>query len=148
MALDKRAREQMLAHCGEIHEDDGVDPREYFRTGRNHSKLDRKAKQLCRQVAETLDQILAGETGDDMLRDLRVAQVIPAPDASRLQVTVETSGSKAGFDRCELEARLARIAGFLRTAVAGTITRKKAPSLSFVVAATPAADSGSGKGGR
>ena len=64
--LDKRTRAQMLAHCGEIHADDGVDPREYFKAGRIHKKEDHKAKQLCRQVAETLDQVLPGETSDDV----------------------------------------------------------------------------------
>ncbi|WP_425398868.1 hypothetical protein [Aeoliella sp.] len=133
MALDKRARDAMLAHCGEIHEDDGIDPREYFRVGRDSSKLDRKAKQLCRQVAETVDQILAGETGDDLLRELRVAQVIPAPDASRLQITVEASPG-AKLDHREVDQRLGQVTGFVRSAVAAAITRRKAPALTFVLA--------------
>ena len=81
MALDKRTREQMLAHCGEIHEDDGIDPREYFKAGRIHKKEDRKAKQLCRQVAETLDQVLSGEIDDDLLRGLRVSGVMQSTEA-------------------------------------------------------------------
>lgn len=134
MALDKRAREAMLAHCGEIHEDDGIDPRECFRGSRSHNKQDRKAKQLCRQVAETLDQILAGETGDDLLRELRVVDVIPAPDASRLQVSVRPYCGVERFAPEELKERLAQVMGFLRTAVASAITRRKAPSLTFVLA--------------
>ena len=89
MALDKRTREQMLAHCGEIHEDDGVDPREYLKLNTTtRKKEDHKAKRICRQVAETLDQVLSGETGDDILRNLRVESVVPAPDSSRLFVTL------------------------------------------------------------
>ena len=38
----------------------GIDPRELARPGRP-PKDDRKARQLCRQVAETLSQVLGGE---------------------------------------------------------------------------------------
>ena len=46
-----------------------------------------KVCQLCRQVAETLDEVLA-DCGDGVLRGLRVATVMPYPNASRLLVTV------------------------------------------------------------
>ena len=133
MALDERTREQMLAMCGEIHEDDGVDPRDFFRSGRGPRKQDHRARQLCRQAAETLDQVLSGETGDDQLACLRVVSVRPAPDASRLLVTVVAGCAKADFCRDATEARLQASAGRLRTAVATAITRRKAPTLAFVL---------------
>ncbi|MDC0935729.1 hypothetical protein OAS39_05545 [Pirellulales bacterium] len=133
MALDERRREQMLAHCGEIHEDDGVDPREFFKAGRIHKKEDRKAKQLCRQAAETLDQILSGETSDDVLRGLRVSSVVPAPDSSRLLVTLHADGESGDFDRNLVEARLASYQGRLRYEIAASITRKKTPTLAYNV---------------
>jgi ribosome-binding factor A len=133
MALSKRARDKMLAHCDEIHEDDGVDPREFFKVGRQEDRQNRKAKQLCRQVAETLEQVLAGEVGDEHLRRLHVASVVPAPDASRLLVTVEVDCESAPADRESIELALAKVSGLLRTAVAAAITRRKAPSLSFCV---------------
>lgn len=61
MEPDKHTREKMLELCGDIHEDDGVDPREFFKTSHESKKDDYKARQLCRQVAETLDQVLSGE---------------------------------------------------------------------------------------
>jgi len=133
MALDKRAREQMLAHCGEIHEDDGVDPREFFKAGRIQKKDDRKAKQLCRQVAETIDQILSGETGDDVLGGLRVSDVVPAPDSSRLLVTLHQDCEPENFDRILVEQRLNSFRGRLRCEIAASITRKKTPTLVFNV---------------
>ena len=133
MALDKRTREQMLQLCGEIHEDDGVDPREFFQSGRGARKQDRKAKQLCRQAAETIDQVLSGETSDPRLACLRVVSVQPAPDASRLLVTVVADCPAADFRRAETEERLAASAGRLRTCVASAITRKKAPTLAYVL---------------
>ena len=133
MALDKRTREQMLAHCGEIYEDDGIDPREFFKANRIHKKEDRKAKQLCRQVAETLDQVLSGEISDDVLRGLRVSSVVPAPDASRLLVTLYADSDPEEFNRTEIEQRLAARHGQLRCEIAASITRKKTPTLAFNV---------------
>lgn len=133
MALDKRAREQMLAHCSEIHEDDGIDPREFFKANRIHKKEDRKAKQLCRQVAETLDQVLSGEISHDVIRGLRVSSVVPAPDASRLLVTLYSDCEPKDFNRTEIEQRLAARHGQLRCEIAASITRKKTPTLVFNV---------------
>src|SRR5271170_3715087 len=70
--------------------------RRRFRTGPPTSGLDRqmgrvenrKALQLCSQVAETLALVLTGESGDDLLRDLLVESVVPYPTASRLLVTL------------------------------------------------------------
>lgn len=133
MSLDKRTREQMLAHCDAIHEDDGVDPREFFKLRSHRDKPDRKAQQLCRQVAETIDQILAGELGDAALSNLRVSGVVPAPDASRLLVSLVAVSDDVPFDQSTTEQRLAAVTGLLRSAVAAAITRRKAPNLSFVV---------------
>ena len=125
MALNNRTREELLAHCGELRDDDGVDPRDFFRAGHTHKKTDRKAWQLCRQVAETLDQILAGEAGYDVLRALHVADVRPAPDSSRLLVTLHVDCPPDEFDPHATEERLARFRGRLRCEVAAAITRRK-----------------------
>jgi ribosome-binding factor A len=135
MSLDKRTREQLLAHCGELHDDDGTDPREFFKPSRcgTEKRETRKARQLCRQVAETLDQILSGEANDDILRALRVADVIPAPDTSRLLVTLHIDCDPVDFDRPAVEERLAASRGRLRSEVAAAITRRKAPALAFEI---------------
>lgn len=134
MTLDKRAREQMLEHCGEIHEDDGVDPRAFFRTNDTRRKKENhKAKQICRQVSETLDQVLSGEINDDILRNLRVATVGPAPDSSRLLVTLHADLPPQEFDRDVVEQKLADHSGRLRCEVARAITRRKTPVLVFRV---------------
>jgi ribosome-binding factor A len=83
-----------------------------------------------------LEQVLAGEVGDERLRGLHVASVLPAPDATRLLVTVEVDRESAPADRESIELALAKASGLLRTAVAAAITRRKAPSLSFCVRGT------------
>lgn len=132
MALDRRTREQMLAHCGELREDDGVDPRELFKSEIKSNRESRKAQQLCRQVAETLQQAL-GELGDALLQALSVVNVVPAPDASRLLVTVEYDGPIEPWSGEVVAQRLAACQGRLRTEVAAAITRRKTPALVFAV---------------
>ena len=133
MTLDKRTRDEMLAHGGQINNDDAVDPREYFKTPRSRKKEDRKARQLCAQVAETLSLLLTGEFHDEMLHSLQVVSVNPAPDASQLAVVVRADVSGTDVDPCEVLDRLNCVAGRLREEVAAAITRKRAPKLVFQV---------------
>jgi ribosome-binding factor A len=93
---------------------------------------DRKAWQLCRQVAVTLDEVLA-ECGDGVLRGLRVVGVAPFPDASRLMVTLTSIDDRPG---CTIGAgmvleHLDRATGHLRCEVAAAVTRKRAPVLVY-----------------
>lgn len=131
MTLDKRTRERLLAHCGELHEDDGVDPRRFFKIDKRRNKQNHKARQLCHQVAETLALVLAGEFGDHQLHGLQVVSVDPAPDASQLSVTLRTDEPCGSAQRQEVLNRLAMVNGRLRCAVAAAISRKRTPKLLF-----------------
>lgn len=133
MTPDKRTRAQMRAHCDNIGDDDGLDPRKFFKASRINDKSDRKARQLCRQVAETLDQVLSGELDDDFVGSLHVASVVPAPDSSRLLVSLCSDLPVDQFDRSELDRRLEDHRGRLRCAVSAAITRRKTPILAFHV---------------
>ncbi|MCE5267699.1 MAG: hypothetical protein LLG00_07420 [Planctomycetaceae bacterium] len=113
--------------------EDGMDPREFARKARPH-KGDRKVRQLCSQVAETLNLVLSGECSDELLQSLHVVAVDPAPDASQLVVTVAAGCPGEMIDCNEALARLAAAAGRLRGEVAAAITRKRAPKLLFRVA--------------
>jgi ribosome-binding factor A len=125
-------RKEMLTLCGEVYPEDGIDPRETARKDRPH-KGDRKARQLCGQVAETLSLVLSGECADELLQSLQVVAVDPAPDASQLMVTVHASLPGRPIDAEEVLARLAAVSGKLRCDVAAAITRKRAPKLLFRV---------------
>ena len=133
MKFDKRTREQLRAHCQEIHEDDGVDPREFFRKDNNRHKENRKARQLCHQVAQTLELVLSGDSRDEILQSLHVVSVEPAPDSSRLLVVVATDLPVEQFDPVDIVARLGRHTARLRSEVAGAIARKRVPLLVFQV---------------
>jgi len=147
MAHEKSQRERLRALCGELHDDDGVDPREYFQPTRKRDKAGRKSKQLCRQAQKTLELVLSGETHDDLLGNLRIVSVTSSTDSAALVVTVVADTSPDRFDRAEIEGRLMKASGRLRSAVAGAITRKRTPLLIFHVlgpqsATPPAAESG------
>jgi ribosome-binding factor A len=94
--------------------------------------IDRKTQQLCKQVSRVLSCVLSGEIADEVLQGLAVDSVIPAPNASRLQVTLFPTGTLE-VPLIEVYARLEKVHGHLRSAVAEDINRKRAPELSFVV---------------
>ncbi len=90
---------------------------------------DHKARQLCRQVQRALNLALAGECGDEVLADLFVEDVTPAPNCGHLLVHVIVPAGRSVQD---VMSRLQRVAPRLREEVAMAITRKRAPELSFL----------------
>ncbi len=137
----KPLRREMGAVCGEIGSEDGVDPRELAKArlrkrpkrvgGLEVKSIDPKALRLGKQAAETLAAVLAGDSGDEVLRALRVASVTPAPDASRLLVTLTPMPPADGLAPELILERLTHASGWLRTELAAAITRKWAPTLAF-----------------
>jgi len=94
----------------------------------------RKVQQVCREVERTLSVAL-GASDDDLLASLSVLAVDPAPDASRLMVTVFTS--TPGVEAAALLERLERLRPALRAEVAASLQRKRTPELAFRVAPPP-----------
>ncbi len=133
----KRSRQNtpesiLLRYCGQLNEDDQVDPREYFKE--RISKKQRKTLQLCKQVNRTLALAL-GEFDDEVLQSLLVIGVEPAPNASQMLVVVQSDSPDA--TPLVIRNRLQEIEGVLRTAVASAINRKKTPKLLFQVIVKP-----------
>lgn len=94
----------------------------------------RKARQLCSQVADTLNYVLAGECDDEVLQNLCVLAVDPAPNTSRLLVTVSLCVPDPTVDVAQVLERLARATGMLRCEVAAGINRRRTPQLLFQMA--------------
>jgi ribosome-binding factor A len=139
------SQRDMRGLCAEFSDGDGIDSHSRVRPapGGPHSRssprvgVDRKALQLCHQVAETLEEVLA-DCGDGLLQALRVVDVEPAPDASRLLVTVAVDGlPREELDLGLVHKHLAHASGHLRSEVATAITRKRAPVLVYRLAAAP-----------
>jgi ribosome-binding factor A len=117
--------------AAELHSDDGQDPKEFFRKSNQTRKSGRKALQLCSQVADTLSLVLSGECASEVLQNLLVANVTPAPDASQLLVLLTPAPGSRSVSAEEVLAAVHAASGRLRTEVAGAISRKRAPRLVF-----------------
>lgn len=122
-------RKHMQALCAEVGAEDGIDPREALRRAAR-KKGGRKTLQLCGQVAHAVNYAFAAVCRDDVLRELGVIAVQPAPDESRLLVTVAPTLPGA-CDPIEVFNHLHRALGKLRSEVASSIHRKKLPELTF-----------------
>lgn len=124
------SRKDLESLCGQPGPDDGIDPRKFFKPKRNR-RTSHKDWQLCRQVSETLNYILSGESHNEILRNLIVVDVVPAPDSHRLLVTVCPFAPNASFDPAEAMERLKQAVGRLRSEVARSITRRRVPEIVF-----------------
>lgn len=125
-------RRDLLSACAEPGPDDGLDPR-HLRQLPRRQVPNRKALQVCGQVARTLAGVLAGECGDDLLRDLVVDVVVPAPNSARLLVTLRPAVVQP-FDAALILARLEKARGLFRREVAAAIHRRRVPDLLFRLA--------------
>lgn len=94
---------------------------------------DRKTLQLCGQIADTLNYVLTGELDDDVLRNVYVERVEPAPDASRLMVHVAPLDANDPTPPALMLQRLHEASATLRSEVAASIHRRKTPQLSFCI---------------
>jgi ribosome-binding factor A len=117
--------------CAHLHPDDGIDPREMARRDTEYdTKSDRKVWQLCKQVGRTLQLALGTLPRADMLVEVSVQTVTPAPNAGRLRVVLAIPDPQR---REEVAALLTEHGGRLRREVASTISRRRAPELAFEV---------------
>jgi ribosome-binding factor A len=133
MKFKKPSRKQLRAFSEEIAADDGADPRTFFGKS-SRKKSNRKALQLCGEVARTLSQVLAWESGEAILRDLMVESVVPAPDSSHLLVTVYVPPGVEAAAAGKILERLRGASGRLRSEIATSIHRRRVPLLSFRMA--------------
>src|SRR5579862_2112101 len=124
MNRKKPSRRQLESLCADIHPDDGVDPKQFFRPSKRTKTADRKTLQLCGQVADTLNLVLSGECADEVLQSLQVIEVRPAPDASQLLVLVSPASNDAAVDPAMVLKHLAVANGRLRAEVASAIVRR------------------------
>jgi ribosome-binding factor A len=87
-----------------------------------------KDLQVCRQVFDALSYALA-ELDDPVIDELVLTSVVPAPSASRVQITLVPSHD--GIDRDDALSRLAAVSPELREEVAAEISRRRVPELVF-----------------
>jgi ribosome-binding factor A len=123
-----------MASAAELGPEDGSDPKRFHdpRTWNSPRQPGRKARQLCGQIAEALTAIFAC-LADEVLQNLTVVSVEPAPNTGRLLVTVAGPATADVTDRNTVMEHLMKANGRIRSEVASAITRRKAPELAFAI---------------
>ena len=100
-------------------------------------KPDYKTMSLCKLVGRIVQTALTGEVADEILQDLTVLEVQPAPNAGRLMVVLMQGRLTAATPLDDIYARLERVQGLLRSEIAQSTTRKRTPELAFMVMRRP-----------
>jgi hypothetical protein len=95
-------------------------------------RIEQKTRQLCQQARRALNLALAGHSAGGALDDVFVVDVSAVAGCGRLVAHVAVPAECSVSDALkELRDRTPQ----LRAVVAGYISRKRAPELSFIVAA-------------
>lgn len=121
--------------CDEIGPEDGIDPRYLPRHTETKSR-NHKTRQLCREARRILSLILPGEVSDPLLQNLEMVDVTTNDECEFLWVTLIHTDGGVATDNNEIERRLHAMQGFLRSAIARAVRRKRVPALKFKVAST------------
>lgn len=129
--MSKRTRERHVASDSFDSEfEKALEETEHGQRDRGR-RIEQKTRQLCRQVQRALNLALAGQFASSALDDVFVIEVSAAAGCGRLVAHVAApAGHSVSAALKELRDRTPQ----LRAIVAGYISRKRAPELSFVVA--------------
>ncbi|MEQ1827155.1 MAG: ribosome-binding factor A [Pirellula sp.] len=87
--------------------------------------------QLCAQVQQTLSMLI-DEVCCDCAASVSIGRVIPAPHASHLMVFVQVADAEDESDLERVRHLVESKSGYMRSEVAQSIHRRKAPNLSFL----------------
>lgn len=130
--MSKRTRERHFASVLVDSEfERALEETEHRKTDRGR-RIEQKTRQLCQQARRALNLALAAHSAGGALDGVFVIEVSAAAGCGRLVAHVAVPGGHSISDALkELRERAPQ----LRAAVAGYISRKRAPELSFMVAA-------------
>lgn len=96
-----------------------------------------EAKQLCKEAQHTLSLVLAGELSDPILQNLEVVEVGADESGQFLFVTVCHIATGLTPNENQTLNKLKAIQGYLRTAIAQSVKRKRVPALKFKIVRAP-----------
>ena len=126
--MSKSKKRHQGPPCESRGPDDGIDPKLLFHPDARR-RDDRGVLRLCSQARDALTYALA-DCRDASRQSLRVDDVQPAPDATRLAVTLVAASEE---EAAAARERLAHAVGMLRSEVAAAVRRRRAPELVFRV---------------
>jgi len=92
----------------------------------------RESAKLCSQIRRTLQLTFIGEFDDEVLHNLTVEEVEPAPSDRRLRVKLVVADRLVErLERADVEERIEAVRPFLLGEVAQAIHRRRCPELVF-----------------
>lgn len=129
--MSKRTRERdFVSNPYDSEFEKALEETEHRKTDRGR-RIEQKTRQLCEQARRALHMALATHSAGGALDGIFVIEVSAAAGCGRLVVHVAVAAGRSVSDALkELRDRSPQ----LRAVVAGYISRKRAPELSFVVA--------------
>jgi len=116
--------------CAQIDPEDGIDPRIIARK-RNRNPGNHKSEQLGKEARHILSMIFAGGLRDPVFQALEVIDVSASDDGQFLIVSLAATCSGLEFDEMQLLEKCQAIQGYLRSAIASSVKRKRVPALKF-----------------
>ena len=119
--------------CGQIGPQDGIDPRIIARA-RNRDPASHKSKQLGKEARHILSMVFAGELNDPVFQDLEVFDVAATDDGQFLVVSLAITDTSARIDEAQILEKCQALQGYLRSAIATSVKRKRVPMLKFELA--------------
>jgi hypothetical protein len=129
----RRTRDRKVPETGDVYSEDESLAQRFFGEGDGGKRGGFKTAQLCKQVERAASLALAVEGDGPLLIGAWVAAVEPAPDASRLLITVVLAPGRGMDDLAEAWAALSRATPMFRAEVARSISRKRVPELVWSV---------------
>ncbi len=135
---NKKTEEAILQLCGEVRSEDGISSKELAKRElaesrkRDRAKPNHHLRQLCKQIYHAIDMAIICDCGDPILDDLKPVWVRPVPKSNNLEVTFTTNECDLDYI-AKMHETLNRVGGLLRSAVAGSISRKQVPQLRFKI---------------
>lgn len=116
--------------CAEIGPEDGIDPRIIARAMDKKSK-GHKSQQLGKEAWHTVSIIFSGELSDPLFQDIEVLDVTVSDDGQFLVIALSQVDTGYEFDQAIVLEKCRAVQGYLRSAIADTVHRKRVPSLKF-----------------
>ena len=119
--------------CGQIGPEDGIDPRIIARSG-NRNPKSHKNQQLGKEARHILSMVFAGEFSDPVFQGLEVFDVSASDDGQFLIVSLAVTDASVLIDEVQILEKCQAVQGYLRSAIASAVKRKRIPMLKFELA--------------
>ena len=116
--------------CNELTPEDGVDPRQQRKNERINPDSVRE-KQLSKRAKQVISTVIECDLNDPLFDALYVADVSSNSDGRYLWVTIESNRPITLSKENLILQRFDQIQGYLRSAVARSVNRKRVPGLKF-----------------